>query len=59
MDFDIGLNTMHSKLSNWNILKEINGSQEEGNNNDKNKKDNGEPITKPRIEEARKAIEKL
>ena len=59
MDFDVGLNTMHGKLSNRNILKEVNDSQEEGNNNDKNKNDNGETITKPGIEKARKAIEKI
>lgn len=59
MDFDIGLNTMHGKLSNRNILKEVNGAQEENNNNEKNKSDNGEPIKEPGIEEARKAIEKI
>ena len=59
MDFDIGLNTMHGKLSNQNILKEVNGAQEENNNNEKNKNDNGEPIKEPGIEEARKVIEKI
>ena len=37
MDFDIGLNTMHGKLSDQNIPTGVNVAQEEDNNNDKNK----------------------
>lgn len=56
MDLDIGINTMHGKLSHQNILAEVNGAQGEDSNDQKNKNNNDEPITKPETEEARKVI---
>ena len=56
MDLDIGINTMHGKLSHQNILAEVKGAQGEDSNDQKNKNNNDEPITKPETEEARKVI---
>ena len=56
MDLDIGINTMHGQLSDQNILAEVNNAQKEDSNYDKNKKNDGEPITNSEIEKAIKVI---
>ena len=56
IDFDHDVSTTHGKLSDREILAEIIGRQEEDSDEDEDENDDGEPIVKPGIEQAREAI---
>ena len=58
IDFDIEVMTTHGKLTNQEILAEINDVNEESDNEEDDPND-FEPINKPRIEDAREALKVL
>ena len=57
--FVIEVTITHEMLTNQAILTKINDVQEENSDDEENEKFDGEPITKPGIEVARKAIQVL
>ena len=59
IDFDIEVMTNHGKLTNQEILAEINGDVNEESDDEEENPNDFEPITKPRIEDARQALKVL
>ena len=59
VDFDIEVATPHERLSNQEILADINNDQVEVSDNKDDESVVDEPVTKPEIEEARKIIQIL
>ena len=56
VDFDIEVSTSHGKLTNAEIIAEVNGTQEDNSDDEESGNVEGEPIIKPGIEEVQKAI---
>ena len=56
VDFDIEVNTSHSKLTNAEIIAEVTGTQEDNSDDEESDNVEDEPIIKPGIEEVQKAI---
>ena len=59
IDFDIEVMTNHGKLTNQEILSEINGDVNEESDDEEENPNDFEPINKPRIEDAREALKVL
>ena len=59
IDFDIEVMTNHGKLTNQEILAEINGDVNEESDDEEENPNDFEPINKPRIEDAREALKVL
>ena len=59
IDFDIEVSTTYGKLTNAEIIAEVNEIQEDNSDGEESDNVEGETITKPKIEEARKAIKIL
>ena len=58
-NFDIEVATTHARLSNQEILADINDDQVDVSDNENDGSVEGEPVIKSGIEEARKAIQTL
>ena len=58
-NFDIEVATTHGRLSNQEILADINDDQVDASGNENDGSVEGEPAIKPGIEEVRKAIQTL
>ena len=59
IDFDIDVMANHEKLTNQEILAEINGDVNEESDDEEENPNDFEPINKPRIEDAREALKAL
>ena len=57
IDFDIEVSTTHGKLTNEEILPEVNEVVEEDSDSEQNENDDGGPVAKPAIKEVRKAVQ--
>ena len=59
IDFDIEVMTNHEKLTNQEVLAEINGDVNEESDDEEKNPNDFEPINKPRIEDVREALKVL
>ena len=59
IDFDIEVMTNHEKLTNQEVLAEINGDVNEESDDEEENPNDFEPINKPTIEDAREALKVL
>ena len=59
IDFDIGVITSHEKLTNQEILAEINDDVNKESDGEEEDPNDFEPINKPGIEDAREALQVL